>query len=40
VMEDEDFARADALLALLAGHRAVAPRTLAELVRAAGGRPA
>jgi predicted deacetylase len=40
VMEDEDFARADALLELLAGHAAVAPRTLAELVRAAGDRPA
>jgi peptidoglycan/xylan/chitin deacetylase (PgdA/CDA1 family) len=40
VMEDDDFARADALLALLAGHRNVAPRNLAELVRAAGGRPA
>jgi peptidoglycan/xylan/chitin deacetylase (PgdA/CDA1 family) len=40
VMEDDDFARADALLALLGGHGAVAPRTMAELVRAAGGRPA
>jgi hypothetical protein len=36
VMEPDDFARADALLALLAGHRNVAPRTLAELVRAGG----
>jgi hypothetical protein len=34
VMEPEDFARADALLALLAGHGNVVPRTLAELVRA------
>ena len=40
VMEDEDLARAGALLDLLAGHRNVAPRTLAELVRAAGARPA
>jgi hypothetical protein len=40
VMEPEDFARADALLALLAGHRNVVPRTLAELVRAAAARPA
>lgn len=40
VMEPDDFARADALLALLAGHERVAPRTLAELVRAAGDRPA
>jgi peptidoglycan/xylan/chitin deacetylase (PgdA/CDA1 family) len=40
VMEDDDFARADALLALLAGHGKVVPRALAELVRAAGGRPA
>jgi hypothetical protein len=40
VMEDGDFARADALLALLSGHDRVVPRTLAELVRAAGGRPA
>jgi peptidoglycan/xylan/chitin deacetylase (PgdA/CDA1 family) len=39
VMGDEDFARADALLGRLAGHARVAPRTLAELVRAAGGRP-
>jgi hypothetical protein len=40
VMEDDDFARADALLGLLAGHDRVVARTLAELVRAAGGRPA
>jgi hypothetical protein len=40
VMEDDDFARAEALLALLAGHGSVVPRTLAELVRAAGARPA
>jgi hypothetical protein len=32
VMEDDDFARADALLALLAGHAKVAARTMAELV--------
>lgn len=36
VMEPEDFARADALLALLAGHPSVVARSLAELVRAAG----
>jgi hypothetical protein len=35
VMEDGDFARADELLGLLAGHRNVVPRTLGELVRAA-----
>src|SRR4051812_42668122 len=35
VMEPEDFARADALLALLAGHPNVAARSLGELVRAA-----
>ena len=35
VMEPEDFARADGLLALLAGHRSVVARSLAELVRAA-----
>ena len=40
VMEDEDFARAGTLLELLSGHANVAPRTLAELVRAAGARPA
>jgi hypothetical protein len=40
VMEDDDFARAGALLGLLAGHDRVVARTLAELVRAAGGRPA
>ena len=32
VMEDDDFARAHALLALLAGHENVAARTMAELV--------
>jgi hypothetical protein len=40
VMEDDDFARADALLGLLADHDRVVARTMAELVRAAGGRPA
>jgi hypothetical protein len=40
VMEPEDFARAGALLALLAGHRNVVARSLAELVRAAAARPA
>ena len=50
VMEPDDFARADELLGLLAGHRNVVPRTLAELLQplhehdqvehaAAGGRP-
>src|SRR3954468_14638979 len=40
VMEPDDFARADELLGLLSGHRNVVPRTLGELVRAAGARPA
>jgi peptidoglycan/xylan/chitin deacetylase (PgdA/CDA1 family) len=35
VMEPGDFARTDALLGLLAGHGNVAPRTMAQLVRAA-----
>ena len=33
VMEPEDMARADELLALLAGHENVVPRTMASLCR-------